>query len=383
MKQGRHKIAQNPLLLFSMLLILISVLQFFDQQVTAIDELHTFYGVHIHNTWAENQDAQQISLAAPINAEVVRLGVSWWLLEPTPGNWDTTWYIPALAERIAALQAKGIQPLLMFGHVPCWASTEQPAPDCNEPTEPNHNLWCPPTNPNDYANALAYLMNTFGDSVQLWEVWNEPNLPQFWCNQAPTAQAYARLLQAAYVQVKSIDPNSIVLGGALAGADSEYLQAMYAANADDYYDALSVHPYNGRNTPPSSCPDPFNTRWEFECGINAIRKTMTDHDDFKPIWLTEFGWCITEGNDCAPDEAIQAAFLEEALTIIDEQDFIAGAIWYSLADCSLPNSFCTGDYGLFRGDLSPKLAAETYKIEVGRRQQEWLKYRIMLPMLIK
>jgi hypothetical protein len=268
----------------------------------------------------------------------------------------------------------------MLGHVPCWASSEQPAPDCAQPTQPNHNLWCPPIDNNDYANALAYLINEFGDSVNLWEIWNEPNVSQFWCDQSSDALAYTDLLRHAYTQAKIVDPDSVLLGGALAGTDSVYLQEMYDANADDYYDALSVHPYNGHNTPPSSCP---STRWGFECGINAIRDTMANQADTKPVWLTEFDWCITEGNDCVPNEATQAAFLEEALSIIDGWDFIAGAIWYNLADCSLPNSFCDGDYGLYRGDLSPKLAADTFRIEIGRRQQERLKYKIMLPVLLR
>lgn len=381
MRQNRLEILYRFLLI--VLGFLISLFLFYEPSTTAINESYTLYGVHIHNTWIDEQDTQQILVATSINAEVVRIGVSWWLLEPTPDDWDTTWYIPALTERISSLRAEGIKPMLMLGHVPCWASAEQPPPDCSEPTQPNHDLWCPPANAGNYANALAYLMNEFGDDVQLWEIWNEPNISSFWCNQPPDAQAYTNLLQTAYTRAKSIDASSIVLGGALAGTDSDYLLEMYLANANEYYDALSVHPYNGHNTPPSSCPDWPNTRWEFECGIDAIRDTMIAHNDMKPIWLTEFGWCIMEGNDCVSNESLQADFLEEALSIIDSWDFIAGAIWYSLVDCSLPNSFCDGDYGLYEGNMFPKLVAETFRIEVGLRQEERLRYKILLPVLVE
>ena len=49
--------------------------------------------------------------------------------------------------------------------------------------------------------------------VRHWEVWNEPDLDQFWSG---TVQEYYRLLEVGYQSVKAADPEATVILGALA-----------------------------------------------------------------------------------------------------------------------------------------------------------------------
>ena len=111
------------------------------------------------------------------------------------------------------------------------------------------------------------------------EVWNEENHPAFWLN--PDAAAYARLLRAAYEEIKAVDPSVTVLLGGLAGMPLDYIEALYAAGAKDSFDAMNIHPYNW--------PDPPDG--ELDRQLESLKQTMAAHgDDDKPIWITEHGW---------------------------------------------------------------------------------------------
>ena len=111
------------------------------------------------------------------------------------------------------------------------------------------------------------------------EIWNEENHPVFWLN--PDAAAYVPVLRAAYEEIKAVDPSITVLLGGLAGTPLDYIEALYAADAKDCFDAMNIHPYNW--------PDPPDG--ELDRQLGGLKKTMAAHGDAdKPIWITEHGW---------------------------------------------------------------------------------------------
>jgi hypothetical protein len=279
-------------------------------------------GVHFHPTWSENEDDVRLGLARSAGIDVVRIGASWRHLEPSAkGEWDSNWYIPSLDRVIAKANSLGIDVYLLLLQVPCWASSD-PSKDCAA------SQWddaYPPLNHEDYADAFGKLVELFGDRVDVWEVWNEPNMERFW-KPVPDAEAYTQLLQTTCTTIKSRDPNSIVLGGSLAGADTAFLYAMYKAGAKDDFDALALHPYSGGA--PDDCVDP---RWAYQCGIDAIRSMMLHHGDSKDVWFTEFGWS-SYNRPPGVGEQTQQLYLQEALALLELWEFVPVATWYNLVD---------------------------------------------------
>jgi hypothetical protein len=77
-----------------------------------------------------------------------------------------------------------------------------------------------------------------------WEIWNEPNLPQFWAG-TPDPAAYVALARAAAAEIRREDPRAWILGPSLGGAtfDFTYLSATFNLGLLDIVDAVSVHPY--------------------------------------------------------------------------------------------------------------------------------------------
>lgn len=280
-------------------------------------------GVNFHPSWNQAQDNYRLALAKATGFKVVRLGVSWRLLEPERRDgWDYAWYIPAFEHLVERAHALGMRVFVLFLQVPCWASSD-PTKNCSAG---KWNDAYPPQSNADYARAFRKVVELYGDRVDAWEVWNEPNIDRFW-QPAPDPVAYTRLLVAAYQAIKAQDSDAIVLGGALAGADTEFLDRMYEAGAQPYFDALALHPYSIPRSP-SDCSD---SRWAYACGIDAIRSMMQHHDDPKDIWITEFGWSSYSGSGGVSEDA-QKAYLQESLALLERWDFVPVATWYTLND---------------------------------------------------
>jgi len=77
-----------------------------------------------------------------------------------------------------------------------------------------------------------------------WEIWNEPNLPQFWAG-TPDPAAYVALARAAAAEIRREDRRAWILGPSLGGNtfDFAYLNATFNLGLLDIVDAVSVHPY--------------------------------------------------------------------------------------------------------------------------------------------
>jgi hypothetical protein len=101
---------------------------------------------------------------------------------------------------MATAKAKGIQVMLTpTGPVPRWATKSK-----------KDNLTRP--NPKAFAQFVTALARRYGDQVQMWSIWNEPNQPQFLLPQyrhkkpySPTL--YRGLYRAAYSAIRSVAAN--------------------------------------------------------------------------------------------------------------------------------------------------------------------------------
>ena len=84
-----------------------------------------------------------------------------------------------------------------------------------------------------------------GVGIRYWEIWNEPDLTQFWSG---TVEEYYRLLEVAYQTIQSVDPEATVILGALALFEKQnWLSDLLAQTGGDpakaYFDVFSFHYY--------------------------------------------------------------------------------------------------------------------------------------------
>lgn len=188
----------------------------------------------------------------------------------------------------------------------------------------------------------------YADRIDAYEIGNEPNIASEWGLGPPDPAAYTELLRIAYTQIKSADPDAIIVTGGLAPVgntntpdamdDRLFLEEMYAHGAADYFDVLGVHPY-GFAYPPEIDPEAqyrmpgghitLDTHGLCFRRVEHLRAIMEQNNDGdKPIWATEFGWIISPPSYClSMSDWPQRAW--QAITPEQQADYLVRAIQYA------------------------------------------------------
>ncbi len=190
-------------------------------------------------------------------------------------------------------------------------------------------------------------------------IWNEPNLPNEWGGRVPQPSWMVAVLQAAYLRIKAVDPDAVVVAPGMAttggpfsgcgvsinttavGVSAAYAQKLLAASAvndleficgiyqnggQGYFDVLGTHPYGFAYEPernPSSVNGLAFLRAEQQ---RSIMEAQGDSD--KQMWAIEFGWFV---NNC-PGEDCTGPWTDRAWQIVtkDQQaDYLVRAYDYA------------------------------------------------------
>jgi hypothetical protein len=232
-------------------------------------------GIAYHGMWT-NRDARQRAqiLDSLHNTGInwVRMDVAWASLQPDgPGEFDPAG-IAQLDQRVAEISQRGLRALIMFWWGPQWSTG----------TKDKSGV---PSNPDDYADAVAWVAQRYSTEISAIEIWNEPDLTGFFASADPLD--YAELLKASYARVKQVAPDMTVVAAAPTYLQSEWYESLYAAGAKGHFDALGAHPYPRiGDRPPKVC-----RKADSGCDIASLVSLMSRHGDSNtPIWVTEFGW---------------------------------------------------------------------------------------------
>jgi len=99
----------------------------------------------------------------------------------------------------------------------------------------------------------------FKDRSILWEMWNEPNLTQFW-KPKTNPDDYIKLALEVGQALREAAPDELYIGPAASDIDFDFLEKCFKAGLLEYWDAVSVHPYRQRE-PETVIPDYAKLRW--------------------------------------------------------------------------------------------------------------------------
>ncbi|MFN2132900.1 MAG: O-antigen ligase family protein [Anaerolineae bacterium] len=221
-----------------------------------------------------------------LGVQWVRQRFPWREVEPEGGRYDWARW-DAVVE---ATSRRGLKLIAVLDGPPDWALRHAPVP-----------LPCaPPWRVEAYARYVGAFARRYGEAIEAYQVWDEPNLSQTWGGGHVAACGYATLLGAAYVAIHEADPAAIVLGGGLAPTqaagpqdlnDLVYLEQLYALGGGAYFDALAVKGYGFWSGPEDRrvAPDVLNFS-----RLVAVRELARRRGDAaKPIWAVEWGWHVS------------------------------------------------------------------------------------------
>ena len=293
----------------------------------------------------------------------VRLFLPWRDIETADDTYDWT----HADQLIDAAAAHGIAVVAAVTSTPTWATNYGWVAANGEPTSTAA-----------YADFMSQLAARYGATanadeakISAYEIWNEPNGFAGWFPM-PDARIYTRLLQAAYTSIKAVDPTATVIGGALGTGLSmawltvnpvTFLSQMYASGAEGYFDALSFHPYNLTGTLSDGLTF-YNSAIK---QLMKLREIMAANGDGeKLIWATEYGEPSTQAGD-----ENQAAYVEDFLQTWSKIPGVGPSFIYSLIDLATGSLWSENNYGIFRDDWTPKLAAGVIKDWIATHTGPW------------
>ncbi|MFC4616606.1 xylan 1,4-beta-xylosidase [Cellulomonas algicola] len=223
----------------------------------------------------------------------------------------------------------------------------------------------PPSSWSDWTDLVTalvrHLVDRYGiDEVRQWpiEVWNEPNLVQFWKD--ADQDAYLRLYEVTARAIKDVDASLQVGGPAISPGADDWWQpfADFVTGRDVPCDFLSVHayasgpaqhvPFGSYQTlkPPQDLLDQFATP----------RRLLAGHPlaDL-PVHVTEFNTSYCPDNPIH-DTAYNAAYL--APVMVGGGDHVDSFSYWTFCDVFeeawIPTSFFHGGFGLLTHRQVPK-----------------------------
>lgn len=288
--------------------------------------------------------ARELDLMAASGAKWVRLDVNWASTERVRGVRD--W---APMDRVVdAIGARGLNVLGLVTYAPAWA---RPAGSADHAA---------PTDVAGFASfAQAAVVRYKDRGIKAWEVWNEPNIHNFWAP-APNVAAYATLLKATSAAIRQVDPGAEVLAGGLSPAYTrsdgstiaplDFVKGLYAAGAGPSFTGTAMHPYSFPHLPTT----PNSTSWNAFMQTPLVHQVMTANGDgAKKVWLTEVGAPTGTAAD-AVTEAVQTAIVLEAVNVSAGWSFAGPTFVYAVRDAGTLASDREQNFGLVRRDYSPK-----------------------------
>ncbi|MGD2147882.1 MAG: hypothetical protein PVH41_14390, partial [Anaerolineae bacterium] len=188
----------------------------------------------------------------------------------------------------------------------------------------------PPEPPRDaewFADFAAAFAERYGDRLNTYQIWDEPNLAAQWGGGPVSPPAYADLLARTSRAIRAVDPGARILLAGLAPttetgpdnlSDVRYLEQLYEAGAAAHFDIVTGKPYGFDTGPDDRRVDEAVLNFS---RLLLLRDVLVRNGDAgKAIWASHWGWnALPAGWAGNPsiwgqtDEATQASQTVKAL----------------------------------------------------------------------
>jgi hypothetical protein len=152
----------------------------------------------------------------------------------------------------------------------------------------------------------------------VWEMYNEPNIREFW-RPKPDVKQYALLAMEVGRALRQSAPGELYVGPATSTIDLKFLEACFKSGLLEYWDAVSVHPYR-QTGPETAAPEYAKLRKMIAQYAPAGKKV--------PILSGEWGYSAAWKNF---DEARQGKMAPREF-LINLSESIPISIWYDWHD---------------------------------------------------
>lgn len=263
---------------------------------------------------------QELAYARQLNADVVRVELSWARFEPIAKDVLNR---PTVAATDAFMRDAGndhLKVIAMLDRTPCWASSAPPPvlAGCGGGSEAAY-AW-PPRDASWFGAFAGWLAHRYAKRLAAVEVWNEPDQENEHYLAGPEKPRHdAELLKAAYPTVKAANDKIAVLAGSVVGSNGAFMEALYAQRINGFYNGVAVHFYT-----------------LVLASVRRFREVQAQNGDRTPLWLDEFGWsscwptAIVEQEQGCVTRRVQAENFATSIRELSQAPYVAALVPYKL-----------------------------------------------------
>lgn len=322
--------------------------------------------VGINTHWGHsNFVSPYIEFANDVNAEWVRDGLGWAGVEKTKGVYAPPH--PEHGNMPYEAEKNGLGMVYVLGFGNCLYD------GCS--SSQNHKVI---PYQGDYLEAwknyVKYTATEYKGLVDVYEVWNEPDIGVFNSTNV-TGKQYAELLKATKEVLDEVDPDARVAGAVVSNeyyfrwgyTTHDYLEEIFKNGGGDYMDIVSVHIYTQKfkqagggdgecaYTDAQKTPELAWRDW-----LGYFEASFDKYNFTKDVWLTEAGW-YTGTSSYAVSEETQAKYLIRQAVLWEDylktNNRNGEMIFYQAKD----SADDTAQYGVRRADGTNKEAYYSLK----------------------
>lgn len=209
---------------------------------------------------------RHLHVARDVGAKYLRCAFSWNGIEPQEGKYDFRFWDMLVEEAERA----GIGLIPYVAYTPEWAA--------RSPKE----FWKqPPRDPALFARVMKELASRYRGRIASWELWNEPDLAEYWQG---SAGEFAALIKAGAVAVREGDPNAVIVLGGMSHGPGEFFDTLiYQHQLQRWVDIIAFHGY-----PESWDEDRAET--VFHERVARMDHYITRTGSGLDLWLNEMGY---------------------------------------------------------------------------------------------
>jgi hypothetical protein len=284
-------------------------------------------GLSSHIEWGSSAEetarrSQEIEMWQELGPSLIRRDLFWDELEPQPAEWSLA-PVDRLLEATQTADVKLVA-LLNYGNPVYPPFAEERAHPVDDPA--------------DFARYASTIAERFGEQLELYEIWNEPNAGLAFWKPREDPVAYAALLSAAVPALRAADPDAVIALGGLFWPDlvvntpgPEFLASLLDLLPDlAGVDSVSIHPYRYPFSVPEAVLDHQGSLVDEICGARAqLDEAGLESTE---LWVGELGW------HTAPDAFAPGLSREDQASVLVRAallSFAQGArqfVWYTTRD---------------------------------------------------
>ncbi|MBS1703219.1 MAG: cellulase family glycosylhydrolase [Armatimonadetes bacterium] len=298
------------------------------RQSAAPQKIWQGFGVNIHFT---EPHPGEIELMQAAGINYVRTDFTWEATEKAAGQYDFSAYDRLLAR----LKPAHIRPLFILDYGN--SIYEQGAPKTVK-AQDAYAAW-----------AAAAIAHYKGEEI-VWEIWNEPNISQFWKPQ-PDPSSYAMLALKAAKAMRTADANCRIIGPGVSTIDMPFLKAVLTPELLGLIDGVSVHPYRSGG--------PETVVKDYEKVQDLIHSVAPKGREDMPVVCSEWGYSTYKGGNVNEDR--QAMYLAK-LWLLSAAAGSPVSIYYDWKDDGDDARNSEHRFGIVRSNLKPKPAFDAARL---------------------